>query len=234
MMVLAVMFLLPFAVMAGSLDPSAPPDNGTMHSLEDIYKKLEALDVKIDPAPVPWEPCEHAPVAKTGQTTSYASGDDGDLQKGVTWPNPRFTDNGDGTVTDNLTGLIWLKDADALGRNIWTDALTRVAELNSGTDFSAAEYTVGTYTDWRFPNLFELESLRDMAYYGPCISNTAGTGKWTPGDPFVDVQSYYYWSGTSFANNTVYAWYVYMDFGSVSFNDKSNSIYVWPVRGGND
>ena len=42
-----------------------------------------------------------APVPKTGQTTSYATGDDGQLEKGVAWPYPRFTDNGDGTVTDN-------------------------------------------------------------------------------------------------------------------------------------
>ena len=47
-------------------------------------------------------------VPATGQTDSVAAGDDGDLQKGVPWPDPRFTDNGDGTVTDHLTGLIWL------------------------------------------------------------------------------------------------------------------------------
>lgn len=52
-----------------------------------------------------------APVPKTGLTTSYAPGDDGALQKGVAWPNPRFTDNNNGTITDNLTGLIWLKNA---------------------------------------------------------------------------------------------------------------------------
>src|SRR5215831_10404550 len=52
-----------------------------------------------------------APVPRTGQTTSYAAGDDGALQKGVAWPTPRFTDNNNGTITDNLTGLIWLKNA---------------------------------------------------------------------------------------------------------------------------
>ncbi|UCE55232.1 MAG: hypothetical protein JSV31_07260 [Desulfobacterales bacterium] len=52
-----------------------------------------------------------APVAKTGQTDSYADCDDGDLEKGIVWPVPRFTDNEDGTVTDNLTGLVWLKNA---------------------------------------------------------------------------------------------------------------------------
>lgn len=43
---------------------------------------------------------------KTGQTTSYAPGDDGELQVGLAWPEPRFSDNGDGTVTDHLTGLM--------------------------------------------------------------------------------------------------------------------------------
>jgi hypothetical protein len=44
-----------------------------------------------------------APVEKTGQITSYREGDDGDLQIGVASPNPRFTDNGDGTQTEHLT-----------------------------------------------------------------------------------------------------------------------------------
>jgi hypothetical protein len=60
---------------------------------------------------------QRARPAKTGQTASYATGDDGNLQKGVTLPSPRFTcnpsedctpGNNNGTVTDNLTGLIWL------------------------------------------------------------------------------------------------------------------------------
>ena len=60
-----------------------------------------------------------APVEDTGQqgcwdtggleTACSGAGQDGELQAGVNWPTPRFTDNGDGTVTDNLTGLIWLK-----------------------------------------------------------------------------------------------------------------------------
>jgi DNA-binding beta-propeller fold protein YncE len=52
-----------------------------------------------------------APVSKTGQAISCADGDDGALQKGVVWPIPRFTDNQNGTVTDNLTGLMWIKNA---------------------------------------------------------------------------------------------------------------------------
>ena len=64
-------------------------------------------------------PLYPAPVPKTGQTTSYTTGDDGDLEMGVPWPSPRFTDKGDGTVTDNLTGLIWLKDANCFGGRTW-------------------------------------------------------------------------------------------------------------------
>lgn len=50
-------------------------------------------------------------IPQTGQTTSYAAGDDGAVRTGVAWPNPRFTDNGDQTITDNLTGLMWEKNA---------------------------------------------------------------------------------------------------------------------------
>ena len=50
-------------------------------------------------------------LARTGQTTLYESGDDGDLQAGAAWPNPRFENLGDGTIRDRLTGLVWLQDA---------------------------------------------------------------------------------------------------------------------------
>ena len=52
-----------------------------------------------------------ASLARTGQITSYESGDDGSAVKGVAWPSTRFTDNLNGTVTDHLSGLVWLKDA---------------------------------------------------------------------------------------------------------------------------
>ena len=61
---------------------------------------------------------------RTGQTTCYAengtvincasTGQDGDTLTGVAWPVPRFTDNGDQTITDNLTGLMWLANGRCL------------------------------------------------------------------------------------------------------------------------
>ncbi|MGQ9500071.1 MAG: hypothetical protein ACUVQ6_06945, partial [Dissulfurimicrobium sp.] len=80
---------------------------------------------------------------QTGQTTCYDAngteipcantGQDGDLQKGAAWPAQRFTDNNDGTVTDNLTGLVWLKDANCFGQKTWANALNEANTLASGT-----------------------------------------------------------------------------------------------------
>jgi hypothetical protein len=170
---------------------------------------------------------------KTGQATSYATGDDGDLQKGAAWPSPRFTGNGDGTVTDNLTGLVWLKQAnynstsETTGTANWDDALAFCNALQSGqcglTDGSVAG-------EWRQPNLNELQSLIHYGLYDPAVPDTAGTGQWVEGDPFTGVQSSSYWSSTTNAGLTTYAWDVGMYYGDVSYDDKNSSYYVWPVR----
>jgi len=169
-----------------------------------------------------------AAVLATGQTVQQAAGDDGALQKGAAWPSPRFTDNSNGTVTDNLTGLIWLKDANCIetvggmagGSKFWADALTfcsNLANENCGlSDGSSAG-------DWRLPNLFELESLRDMSQYGPALPS---------GHPFSSVQNSYYWSSTSVSYDPALAWYVLLNDGYVNYGDKTVSRYVWPVRGG--
>jgi len=207
--------LLVGRVYGGDLNsPSAPAP--TMHTLEEIYQKVTNIAAAVTaPAGAP------APVAKTGQTTSYVTGDDGDVEKGVAWPNPRFTDNGDGTVTDNLTGLIWLKDADAGdGTETWANALTICNSLANGqqglTDGSSAG-------DWRLPTRFELESLLDLSQYSPCLPS---------GHPFTGVLSSYYWSSTTYAYSTSYAWRVFLSYGFVSYGGKGFANYVWPVRGG--
>ena len=91
--------------------------------------------------------------------------------------------------------------------------------------------------------MLELESLRDLAYHSPALSNDAGTGKWInndPGSSFTSVfsasigQSGICWSSTTHPTSTDYAWYV--DVGlttsGVSNMLKTNVLYVWPVRGG--
>jgi len=111
-----------------------------------------------------------APVAKTGQTTSYAPGDDGDLQMGVASPSPRFTDNVNGTVTDNLTGLIWTQDADCDGTNrTWSEAVDYCNGLAEGTCGLSDGSSAG---DWRLPNVRELHTLVDYAYDAPALTTS--------------------------------------------------------------
>ncbi len=143
-------------------------------------------------------------VPQTGQTECWdedgkvidceGTGQDGDLQRGLPWPNPRFTDNDDGTVTDNLTQLIWLKNANCFGKRTWSEALNDCNTLADGdcglTDGSVAG-------DWRLPNVRELNSLIHYGVYYPALPDTAGTGQWSENNPFTGVQVLDYWSGTT-------------------------------------
>jgi hypothetical protein len=175
-----------------------------------------------------------APVPKTGLTTSYEPKDDGDLEKGVPWPAPRFTDNGNGTVTDKLTGLIWLKNANRFGLRDYFQALSDCNGLASGSGNLADGSKAG---DWRLPNLRELQSLIDYAFYNPALSNTMGTSKWAQGDPFQGVQPSNYWSSTTAAEYSGLVWAVNFIRGELNLPQKPafevvDYCYVWPVRGG--
>jgi len=192
-------------------------------------------------------------VGKTGQTTCYDTGgsviacantgQDGNIQAGVSSPNPRFADNSDGTVTDNLTGLMWLKNANCIqtdypgfdadgtsgdGQVTWQHALDFTAGINAGTYPNCG----AGYTDWRLPNVKELLSLIHWGFNDPSLPNTAGTGQWTSGDPFTNVQPFVYWSSTTRSSTTEKAWFVHMSYGDVDSSSKSDAFYVWPVRGG--
>ena len=160
---------------------------------------------------------------KTGQTTCYDTagnviacpytGQDGDIQAGVPWPTPRFTVSGD-CVTDNLTGLMWTKNANLPGGyKTWQQAL----------DYANGLSLCG-YTDWRLPNVNELESLIN--------AGQGNSATWLNTQGFINVQSYYYWSATSYAYYSSYAWIVYMWYGYVYSYYKTSSYYVWPVRSG--
>ncbi len=153
-----------------------------------------------------------APVPKTGQTTIYRSGDDGTYQKGVAWPSPRFTDNEDGTVTDNLTKLMWAKNANIWGMVIWNTAVD-----------NCEGYALAGHSDWRLPNRFELESLLDLSRSNPALLS---------GHPFTGVQSSVYWSSTVAANSTTGAWVMNLLDGTVRNYFMGSWLYVWPVRDG--
>lgn len=173
-----------------------------------------------------------APVPKSGQTPTSPlnpapAGSDGALQKGVAWPNPRFTDNTNGTVTDNLTGLIWLKNCEAFGDRSWANALIDCARLNSGEKGLSDGSVEG---DWRLPNMKELESLVDWAYLDPALPNTSGTGQWTSGNPFTGYPVNV-WSSCTQQEYSDMAWSVDFFAGGHGADSKTETHQVWPVRG---
>jgi hypothetical protein len=174
-----------------------------------------------------------APVLATGQAKSYAVGDDGDWMPGASLPaTVRFVDLLDGTVKDNLTGLIWLKDANCaatLGGVAKTTTLTWANALTWSNNL-VGDNTVCSLNDgstagqWRLPNRKELMSLVDLSKFSPALPS---------GHPFgTSVQSSYYWSGSTVFSDTASAWNVVMYDGYVISNVKTGIGFVWPVRAG--
>jgi hypothetical protein len=126
----------------------------------------------------------------------------------------RFTDNGDGTVTDGCTGLMWQQADDGVGR-LWCEALVYCEGLE-----------LGGHTDWRMPNAIELESLVHYGFQNPPMI-----------DPiFVDTEDtpgVYYWSSTSkygSGNTRVAVYSVEFNEGSLHCCEGDKDVKMWPVR----
>jgi len=139
----------------------------------------------------------------------------------------RWCDNGDGTVTDLTTCLMWLQKADWGGQYaFWvntiagTNAHDKAAQLQNGVGGLSDGSVEG---DWRLPTKTELYGLANGTEAVRSGSMRAFTG----------VQSFYYWSSTTYASSTSGAWDVYMNLGSVSIDYKDCYYYVWPVRADN-
>ena len=122
----------------------------------------------------------------------------------------KLIDNGDGTVTDQSTGLMWQQDSS--GEMNWQDALIYCETL-----------TLAGYDDWRLPNLKELVSIVDYYRYGPAINL----------DVFSLLQdSTSYWTSTSNATQTNHAISVGFWAGNTGYWGKSRDFYIRAVRGG--
>ena len=107
-----------------------------------------------------------------------------------------YVDNSDGTVTDSKTGLMWQQADDGTMRN-WSTAVQYCADLD-----------LGGHTDWRFPRVDELFTIVDYSTYGPAI------------EPIFDCNSNDYWSGSTHAEVSTYAWCASFYNGCVYGNDK--------------
>ena len=120
-----------------------------------------------------------------------------------------FTENGNGTITDNVTNLVWQKIHS-------TDSLTWEQSLTY-----ADTVTTGGYTDWRLPNIKELQSINDENLINPSINNTF----------FSNVGVNKFWSSTSLPNQTAKAWYLSTQFGITTYDAKTVKHYIYCVRG---
>jgi hypothetical protein len=174
--------------------------------------------------------CPESPTLTTGQTTCYSvngsltscagTGQDGESQLGA---GRSFTDNGDGTITDNVTSLMWEKHGDD-SKNwtaTWSSAFTKVNSM-----------ALGGYSDWRLPNRFELQTLLNFgdatlttfpAFNTACTPNCPRTACSCTGSGF-------YWTSSSLQG----PWAVsFGPSGGSTFTLVSSSAqFVRAVRGG--
>jgi hypothetical protein len=177
--------------------------------------------------------CPPQRLPATGQTKCYdlqgyeiecASADypgqDGFSQKGCPIAS-RFVDNGDGTLTDSCTGLMWQKTtADVNGDG---QVNTELHGADSVSWEEALQYCesleLGGHDDWRLPNVRELESIVD---YGRCYPSI---------DPIFGLEYGTYWSSTTVVNLQALAWYVPFYYGGANFDEKRFNFNIRAVRG---
>lgn len=154
----------------------------------------------------PWLP-------DTGQTTLFSgnndvTGEDGDYN----FNSPSYTDNSNGTVTDNITGLIWQQSDDDTTRN-WSDAVEYCDNLS-----------LGSTGGWRLPTVDELDGILilEVDKDEPTINTV-----------FSGTELLKYWTSTTHAVISGSAWVVEFKVGTVNYEDKTNSHYTRCVRSGN-
>jgi len=122
---------------------------------------------------------------KTNMKDSYRTGDDGDLEKGYPKAPPRFKDNGDGTITDMATGLMWVADPSQLGGVFGTPGSPSTMIWNTAIDACNALDYAG-HKDWRLPNILEYQSITNRGKDWPYIYTTY----------FKNIQASYYYTST--------------------------------------
>jgi Protein of unknown function (DUF1566) len=161
-----------------------------------------------------------------------------------------YVDCGNGTVTDNRTGLVWLKNANCLiGGVDWYTAREFVAGLSDQLPTSAAAAHDCGLSDgsspgeWRLPSVAEWEAMvanalgeggdPDCVSFPPTITNDSGLACWDIGpSSFSSVVLSFYWSSTTSASSLASASGMSINLGTVGTSLKVTGGFVWPVRGG--
>lgn len=169
---------------------------------------------------------------KTGQEDSYLQNDDGELKLGNELSEQRFTDNFDGTVTDNLTGLMWIRDSYCANHYIsgaqssnWNDVFGFVEALNEKTLISNCKGYQWTHSDWRVPNINELKTLVPHGLIDqPSILNwLIFPSNNSSGFTDATLATTPAWSSTTDSSDSNKAWVINLNNGETQLIDKSSS-----------
>jgi hypothetical protein len=167
-------------------------------------------------------------ILSTGLTRCYnqdgelidcqGSGQDAEFLAGIDWPLERFEATGDNLVQDRATGLIWTKNSCPSDFPLsWQEALDFVEQMNKEAQYGRS--------DWRMPNRRELRTLIDHSARKPAL---------TSGHPFKNIFLGWFWTSTTAAIATGYAWYVHLEGGRMFYGNKDGYYWIWPVCGLSD
>jgi len=208
--------------------------NGTLTTADAlaVLKRAVGQPVTLQcPAPAtPLESGQSECFNETGEVINCAgTGQDAALKKGV--PSV-YTDNGDGTITDNTTALTWEKLSedgsihDEGNTYTWDEALQRVDTLNS--------QSFAGHNDWRLPNVVEARTLLNFDTFSPAVAPQFD-------DNCVNactiltcncIQPDWYWTSTTYQETNDDAWFVDMFNGYTDTTTKVEPIFARVVRGG--
>ncbi|MEN8233229.1 MAG: DUF1566 domain-containing protein [Thermodesulfobacteriota bacterium] len=166
----------------------------------------------------------HHPIIITGQIKCYdtagneipcsGTGQDAAISSGFPWPSPRFTVLND-LVHDHLTDLYWTKDVNLAEFPLaWQEAFDFIREMNTEKRFG--------FDGWRLPNRRELQSLMSYQTKKPALPEN---------HPFSNYYLGWYWTSTTSAVNTAYAWYIHLEGARMFYGRKDQYCFLWPVRG---
>jgi len=213
------------------LRPAMNASAGASEAVAALDRLAAEIEAQTHPAPQGGLPA-------TGQTESYAPGDDGALRAGAPL---RFKDNGDGTLTDESTGLVWEKKGDDGGLHDKDRAFAWEPGAGSLWEWLASVNTEGGSgfagkKDWRIPNRKELESIVDAGRFNPALPpafTTACAPSCAAKVCSCTASLLHYWTSTSVAAAPAdFAWGMLPSSGAVLATTRKTALgHVRVVRG---
>ncbi len=149
-------------------------------------------------------------IGDAGDVRAQVAADSGALALRLT--GERFIDNGDGTVRDTQTGLMWEKKVEGSGclhcvddRYAWMEAMSEwLSEVNGFWTSWTQQAGLGGHSDWRIPTIVELQTILDCEAGPSCI------------DPVFGPTAASYWSSSTLATSPIFTWNAVFSDGSLA------------------